>query len=187
MRLNDPSVTTFFFEGNEYSVDLAFDLVLDAFDALRTSQLTDSEKAGICLDLLIGEGLYSENVAIGLWNALHDSLIKVEQKPFVEYDYYGEPLKVKEEEKLLDLDKDAEAIYASFVQAYNIDLIDQQGMLSWSKFRALLHNLPSETPLKRIMQIRAWKPGEGDSAEFKKEMSDLQRYYALDEEEDGND
>lgn len=184
MRLNDPAVTSFSFEGKEYPINLSFDLVLDAFDIIKADFLTNHEKACLCLDILIGKNQYSKNDAVGIWNFVFDSFIKVEQKPFIEYDFYGEPMKIREEEDLMDLEIDAEAIYASFIQAYNIDLIERQGKFSWHSFRALLHNLPSESPLKKLMQIRAWKPHKDDSAEFKQEMSDLQRYYALEETEE---
>ncbi|PJK24604.1 MULTISPECIES: Gp15 family bacteriophage protein [Enterococcus] len=189
MRLNDPEVTSFFYKEREYLINLSFDIVLDAFDVLNEAIFTDYEKACLCLDLLIGEGCYQSEDALSLWIFIYDQFIHKEVPPFIKYSFYGDPLSVEEHEQLIDISADAETIYASFIQAYNIDLIDKQGILTWSKFRALLHNLPSDTPLKRIMQIRAWKPGNNDSEEYKRDMTDLQRYYALntDREEEDND
>ena len=50
--------------------------------------------------------------------------------------------------------QDAEYIYAGFMQAYRIDLLDQLGKLHWWKFNALLKSLPQDTKFQEIVQIR---------------------------------
>jgi Bacteriophage Gp15 protein len=65
------------------------------------------------------------------------------------------------------------------MQAYHIDLIEEQGKLHWSKFNALLAGLPDGTKLIEVMKIRAWKPQKGDSAKEKQRMRALQEEYAL--------
>ncbi len=47
------------------------------------------------------------------------------------------------------------------MQAYNIDLIEEQGKLHWKKFNALLSGLPDGTKFVEVMKIRAWKPSKG--------------------------
>jgi hypothetical protein len=183
MRLNDPRVTEFVFEGKEYSIDLAFDNVLDVFDVLCDNDLRDYEKADTCLALLLGEGSYDN--LIDLWNYVYETFIHTEDKQPIEYDLKGNPLPVQaedEKEKLIDLEQDAEFIYASFKHAYNMDLIDEQGRLQWQEFQALLHGLPDNSILKRIIHIRSWKPSKGESTEYKEAMRKLQKIYALDDE-----
>src|SRR5690625_8047273 len=91
MRLNDPQVTSFTFEGEEYSIDLAFDNVLDVFDVLEDDYLRDYEKAEICLTLLLGvemEGM----PAVDLWNYVFSNFIYIENKQPIEYDRNGNPM-----------------------------------------------------------------------------------------------
>ena len=54
--------------------------------------------------------------------------------------------------KVFDFVLDAEFIYAAFMQAYHIDLIDTP--LHWWKFGALLSGLPSDTRFSEVVQIR---------------------------------
>ncbi|MCR6112696.1 hypothetical protein HXA35_20410 [Bacillus sp. A301a_S52] len=181
MRLNDPQVTEFSFEGVTYSIDLAFDNVLDVFDVLNDNALRDHEKVEICLSLLLEESHYGEKAA-ELWNYIYEEFIQNESKQPIEYDLKGNPMPVKEDEEkeqLIDLDKDAQYIYASFRQAYDINLLNEQGRLHWQEFQALLHGLPDDTILKRIIQIRGWKPSKGDSTDYKEAMRKLQKVYAL--------
>jgi len=185
VRLNDPLITEFAFDGVTYSIDLAFDNVLDVFDALSDSALREYEKAEVCLALLLGDQPVERENAIELWNFIYESFIHIESKQPIEYDLKGNPLPVHEEEKrnFIDLDKDAEYIFASFKQAYSMNLFEQQGKLHWHEFKALLNGLPSDTIMQRIIQIRAWEPSKGESSEYKKAMRDLQKVYSLDEEE----
>ncbi|WP_078577326.1 Gp15 family bacteriophage protein [Salipaludibacillus agaradhaerens] len=182
MRLNDPLVTSFLYGDKEYSIDLAFDNVLDVFDVLNDSTLRDHEKADTCLALLLGNDNYEKDKLVEIWNLIYEEFIKNEEKQPIEYDLKGNPMPVKEDEEkeqLIDLDKDAQYIYASFRQAYDINLLNEQGRLHWQEFQALLHGLPDDTILKRIIQIRGWKPSKGDSADYKEAMRKLQKVYAL--------
>lgn len=185
LRLNDPLVTSFSYNDKTYAIDLAFDNVLDVFDVLEDKSLRDYEKAEICLVLLLNEQFKGEE-AINLWNYIYEHLIKIESKQPIEYDLKGNPLPVLEDEEemnVISLDRDAEYIYASFKQAYNMNLYEQQGKLHWHEFKALLSGLPSNTMMQRVINIRMWKPSKGDSEEYKQSMRKLQRIYALDDEQ----
>ena len=65
------------------------------------------------------------------------------------------------------------------MQAYQIDLIEEQGRLHWQKFNALLAGLPDGTKFVEVMKIRAWKPQKGEDAKEKQRMRKLQEEYAL--------
>lgn len=180
MQLNDPLVTSFVFEGEKYKIDLAFDTVLDVFDVLSDDTLRDYEKVEICLALLLGDQDYV--LSVGLWNHIYKEYIELESKRVLEYDMKGNLMPVcndEDNEKILDIKQDAEYIYASFRQAYGMDLYAQQGKLHWHVFRALLNGLPSDTIMQRIIQIRLWEPSKGESSEYKENMRKLQKIYAL--------
>ena len=187
MKLNDPLVTSFIYKDEEYAIDLAFDNVLDVFTIIEDKSLREYEKAEICLALLLDKEILGLE-AIELWNHVYETFIEFKNKQIVEVDLNGNPMPVQEddeeEQNYSDLEQDAEYIYASFKQAYNIDLFEQQGKLHWHTFKALLHGLPSDTIMQRIIGIRAWKPQKGDPPEYKKQMEKLQKYYALEEVDD---
>ncbi|GAE32449.1 Gp15 family bacteriophage protein [Halalkalibacter hemicellulosilyticus] len=190
MRLNDPLVTSFVFEGIKYQIDLAFDNVLDVFDVLDDKALRDYERVEVCLSLLLGEEQYDQSSTINLWNYVYEQFIHIKEEESILYDRKGNPLPVKtdeEKEKLIDLEKDAEYIFASFRQAYGMNLFHEQGKLRWEEFQALLNGLPSNTIMKRIIEIRSWKPSKGDSAEFRQNMKDLQRKFSLNDKEVDDD
>ena len=184
MRLNDPLVTSFLYEGEEYAIDLTFDNVLDIFDVLDDKDLRDYEKAEINLELLLTNHFQGEE-AVNLWNFIYEEFIHIESKQIIEYDRKGNPLPVQKEQKQsIDFDKDGEFLYASFMQAYQIDLFKLQGSLHWSQFKSLLNGLPSNTIMQRIIQIRLWEPSKDDSSEYKQSMKELQEVYALEDVEE---
>lgn len=182
MRLNDPLINSFIYKGKEYTIDLAFDNVLDVFDVLDDEGLRTYEKAEICLALLLDDQEYSQNELMDLWDHIHENYIKRKAKEPVQYDLEGNPMPVnndEEKEGFIDLEQDAEYIFASFKQAYNINLYKEQGSLHWHEFSALLNGLPSDTIIQRVIQIRLWKPSKGDTSEQRESMRKLQRIYAL--------
>lgn len=181
MRLNDPLITSFTYGGEEYTIDLSFDNVLDIFDYLEDKTLRDYEKAEINLKLLLNESIRGEK-AINLWNYIYEEFIEIKSKQPIEYDLKGNPLPARQEQKkVIDFEKDAEYIFASFKQAYGMNLYREQGKLHWHEFQALLNGLPTNTIMQRIIQIRLWEPSKGESSEYKQSMRELQKVYALEE------
>ena len=57
-----------------------------------------------------------------------------------------------QDEPVLDYRCDADYIVGAFQQAYGIDLTTDK--VHWWRFKALLHALPPETPLGKIVEIR---------------------------------
>src|SRR5690625_2268474 len=185
MRLNDRLVTSFIFNNKKYDIDLSFDTVLDVFDVQSDENLRDYEKLEISLALLLDDQGYDKFEMVDLWNHIYESFIDIaKEKEVVKYDLEGNPMPRKskgKDVKSFDFEDDAERIYASFMQAYNINLFEQQGKMHWHEFTALLNGLTSKTVLQRVMQIRQWEPTKHDSAEYKKEMQELQDLYALED------
>lgn len=179
MRLNDLLVTTYEYKGEEIPIDLSFDNVLDVLDVMSVKGLYEFQLAEMCLALLFGEDVIDIEDCFIVWNDVYDKFLTPEKDEYIEYDLKGNPMPKKKEKKLIDLEEDAEYIYASFVQAYNINLFEQQTKMHWFEFKSLLNGLPENTIMKQIMQIRRWEPSKGESEEYKKAMREMQEIYSL--------
>lgn len=78
-----------------------------------------------------------------------------------------------------DFEKDAELIYAGFVQQYGIDL--QTEDMHWWKFMILLENLGSDTRLNRVIEYRTIDTANRNLSKQEREFyRAMQRYYGLD-------
>lgn len=175
-------------DDEEYALDLSFDNVLRLFEMWRDEDVPEFVKPHFGIRILTGETLedFTVEEMSEVFNEVfeeHISLSTVEDN-HVEYDLAGNPMKTtasngKQEQAPYDIRFDGDYIYASFLQAYGIDLFDVQGKLHWKKFNALLSGLPEGTKFMEVVKIRKWKPQKGDSAEYKEEMRRLQKDYAL--------
>nr|DAF66841.1 MAG TPA: hypothetical protein [Caudoviricetes sp.] len=191
-------------DDKEYALDLSFDNVLKMFEMMRDEDIPEYVKPHFAIRMLISkslEGETREEKAKSFNDAFEDYSIEELSKVFksvfeehiglsnvednhVEYDLAGNPMKTTasdepKEKAPYDIRFDGDYIYASFLQAYGIDLFDVQGELHWKKFNALLSGLPEGTKFMEVVKIRKWKPQKGDSAEYKEEMRRLQKDYAL--------
>lgn len=175
-------------DDEEFPLNLSFDNVLRLFEMWRDEDVPEFVKPHFGIRILTGETLedFTVEEMSELFNEVfeeHISLSTVEDN-HVEYDLAGNPMKTtasngKQEQAPYDIRYDGDYIYASFLQAYGIDLFDVQGELHWKKFNALLSGLPEGTKFMEVIKIRKWKPQKGDSAEYKEEMRRLQKDYAL--------
>ncbi len=77
-----------------------------------------------------------------------------------------------------DFTADCLCIYASFLQAYNIDLT-QADFLHWWKFCALLENLPSQTPMAQRIMYRTLDTSEIKDKAEREHYEKLKRMYAI--------
>lgn len=175
-------------DDKEYALDLSFNNVLKLFEMWRDEDVPEFVKPHFGIRILTGETLedFTVEEMSEVFNEVfeeHISLSTVEDN-HVEYDLAGNPMKTTvsnsgQEKAPYDIRFDGDYIYASFLQAYGIDLFDVQGELHWKKFNALLSGLPEGTKFMEVIKIRKWKPQKGDSAEYKEEMRRLQKDYAL--------
>lgn len=175
-------------DDEEFPLNLSFDNVLRLFEMWRDEDVPEFVKPHFGIRILTGETLedFTVEEMSEVFNEVfeeHISLSTVEDN-HVEYDLAGNPMKTtasngKQEQAPYDIRYDSDYIYASFLQAYGIDLFDVQGELHWKKFNALLSGLPEGTKFMEVIKIRKWKAQKGDSAEYKEEMRRLQKDYAL--------
>lgn len=168
-----------------YSVNMAFDVILRVLDLLE-EQISDVAKIHIALKMLIGDSLENETIEerAEIFNTIFQTFVVSKQKQDEPTrDLAGNILPEFNEDKkaFYSLKHDAEFIYSSFMQAYNIDLIEQQGKLDWYKFQALLSGLPEDTKFRQVVSIRMWKPPSKHDNE-KQQMKELQEYYKLPED-----
>lgn len=175
-------VDTVEIEGYEYSVYASFDKILRAFDLLGDKSIPDHIKADVGAELLVMDDLSGMDVfekshllkqIIEMYSGIED------EEP--EVDLQGNPLPKKNVAETYRINYDGDLIYSAFVQAYGIDLFEQQGKLHFKKFTALLKGLPEDTQFSKICGIRAYKkPGKKDT--YDKQMLKLQEIYKLPEE-----
>ena len=105
-----------------------------------------------------------------LLQAIYEEKIQTRSRP-----------RVGKQQKLFDFEDDGEYIYASFMQDYGIDLIEEQGRLPWNRFIALFQGLGADTKIKEVMRYRGMeipKPNKSNQKEIQ-EIMELKTYYAL--------
>ncbi|MCP1102596.1 hypothetical protein M2454_001908 [Aequitasia blattaphilus] len=178
-------------DGKIYPVDDSFDNVIRLIDMLNDVMVEPAYKVIIGLQMFLGD-LDGDELLERDFNELNkvfNQLIELfigKGKEEIKYDIAGNELpQMKDpEERNYSLKHDAEFIYASFMQAYGIDLIEEQGKLSWTKFQALLSGLPSNTKFSQVVSIRTWKKPSKNEKEHTR-MAKLKEIYRLPEEEEG--
>lgn len=156
-------------------VNPAFDIVLETQKLYLEDSLTDYEKAEQALRMLVRNRwnlrLYPPVEKVKLLEEIGKRYIETKKRPQIK----------KNPMPVLDFEKDGDYIYASFMQDYQIDLIDEQGRLPWKKFLYLFNGLSSDTKIKQAMQIRSMEVPQynGKNAKQIQQINELKSYYAL--------
>lgn len=174
-----------------YELNLSFDNVLRVLDVFTDESKSNYSKPFIVLAMLTGKSLtdvLNVREAVSLYNQILYEHIRIPSLSdyHVEFDLDGNPMPKKKKEegkRVYSLQYDGDYIFASFLQAYGIDLIEQQGKLHWKKFNALLSGLPEDTKFVEVCKIRSWKPSKGEDKKYKEHMRKLQEEYRLPDEE----
>lgn len=79
--------------------------------------------------------------------------------------------------EFFDYEKDSCLIYSTFLQVYNIDLVDCN--MHWYKFVVLLRSLFDENNLTKVVQFRAMRIDSKLSPDMKKYYKNMKRHYSL--------
>ncbi|HAA6262512.1 TPA_asm: hypothetical protein GGB34_10150 [Listeria monocytogenes] len=186
------------YEGKEYKLDLAFDNVLRVIDLTEDNSLSNVFRANLAIDVLFADDMP--------WPRSNeeDKYVNIEEKSLVLIDIFTNYIVKENDDGLLyDIDgnkmpsatnnndeaeeiasysltQDADYIYASFLQDYNIDLLDSRGKMHWYKFRALLESLRDDTTIKTIIGIRQAELPSGKGTEKERnELIKLKNRYKL--------
>lgn len=141
MKLTDPLSSVCRFEGKKYRLKLSFDRVLKAYDLLEDDLLLPFEKTQAFVYTLCPKAY-----------RLSDTQLLAFAKQLVE-EHIAPQKSGGSGTKTVDFTQDANYIFASFKQAYNIDL--QASKIHWNAFTALFSSLPESTKIREIMSIRA--------------------------------
>lgn len=164
-------------DGSTYKLHLGYRTVLKWYEMLENDNFSDVEKVNNSFLLFVGD---VPNVSLDeqakVVNAVQEMIT---ERPYGNNEYQeGRPTAVK---RFFSYTKDAEAIYASFIYDYGIDLTECPGM-RWEKFQALFSNLSADSPFMRIVQIRQKDTSKLEGEELSSTL-ELQQYYALDEKD----
>src|SRR5690554_2646178 len=170
---------TYDYKGITYDIDLSFDNILLMFDLFEDDLYLDVEKIDIAIEMLFGEELEFDSFEEQY------ELFKDLMKKFLEIDLDEQS---ENEQKIFDFKQDAELIYASFFSAYGIDLMKEQGVLTWDKFMRLLRQLEDNTQFKKAISYRLMKiPKETKyNKDQVKELKRLKKAYALKDDQVNN-
>lgn len=167
-------------------VDFTFDVVLKWYELLEDNSINDIEKTLIGFKMFIGKiSEYDEQQIVEAMQSISAYLSQSAYGNFNDEEIDSE-LEVEPElpTKYYSYTKDAEAIYASFLFDYNIDLVDVQGVMHWDKFKALFNNLSEKSPFQRIVNIRQTDPNEyKDDPKAMQKIIEAQEFYRLEDEQ----
>lgn len=167
-------------------VDFTFDVVLKWYELLEDDSINDVEKTFIGFEMFVGAiGDYTEQQVIEAMQSISDYLSQSAYGNFDDEDIEPEfEVEPEPPTKYYSYTKDAEAIYASFLFDYNIDLVDAQGSMHWDKFKALFNNLSEKSPFQRIVNIRQTDPNEyKDDPKAMQKIIEAQEFYRLEDEQ----
>lgn len=191
-KLNDFLIDEFVYKGQTIKLDLSFDNVLDVLEIFET-ETDNALQIMSAIELLITEPrnvleIYESDEILEILSTAFDKFINVDNtREIVKLDLTGQPIKKRKNEQatekkaVLSFIWDAEFIWSSFMYAYNMDLHNYFGRLHWRKFQALLRDLPDDSKIKKIIEIRTWKANKHTSTEERKQMQELQKAYELPE------
>ena len=160
---------------SKFVINPAYDTVLEVQKLYKEDTLTEFEKIDQALKMLVRNKwnlrLLNPEEKQKLLSVITKRFVEVEKRPQIK----------KSPFPVLDFEKDGDYIYASFMQAYKIDLIEEQGRLPWKKFLYLFNGLPADTKIKQIMRIRQMPVPEynGKNSKEIQEINEMKSYYAL--------
>ncbi|MCM6843414.1 bacteriophage Gp15 family protein [Latilactobacillus curvatus] len=193
-KLNDPLDDRVTINGEEHPIYMAFDNVMNALEAFDDQELSEADRLYVFLGTMLhdygGDLLdtldFETQVDIGKQIIEQINSEPIENQPV---DLEGNPMPQpkRDGEQLVSFLFDAKYIYAAFMQAYGIDLIEQQGSLHWSKFSALLNALPDNTLMRQIIDIRKTNLNEIKDKNERKRIRKLQQQFSLENKADSNE
>lgn len=162
------------YKGKAYRTDTSYDTVLLLQKLYEEENLNAGDKINQALKMLTRNPfkvwLLTDIEKAELLKKITAEKINLPPRP-----------KVGKQQKLMDFEADSEYIYASFQQAYGIDLLKERGKLQWKQFCELLDGLPEKTKLREVMRIRAMEVPEPTryNQKERENIMELKAYYAL--------
>lgn len=159
---------------NDFRTSILFEL------AMSDPKLTESQKIISALNLYyerLPEDIQSIPSALKTAISFYNLGKEIDKKDSSNSDESSEPKR-----KFYSFEHDSEYIYTSFLTAYGIDLSEVD--LHWWKFRTLFNNLPEDTIMKKVIEVRTSKITSKMSNEEKKRMRKLKKIYELPQDQE---
>jgi hypothetical protein len=174
----DNDLQVFKWQGNDYVINFAYDNVLRWFKLLDDPRLDDIQRTLHSFAMFVGSDLdVPVEVQINEVGRIADLITETE------YHFSDNSMG-----KTYDYEQDSEAIYASFMSEYGIDLIEQKGKLNYFKFKALFNNLSSKSAIQQIMKIRQTNPADySHDPKYLQQLMELKNGYALNMSDEDKD
>lgn len=174
LSLCDPLHETYEYRGVEYPIDLTFDNVLRFYQLLDDKEFNNEEIVATAFEMFFDMKTKDTEFVLAAFKDISD---------YISHEPYGNDggdETVSSPIKYYSFTQDAGAIYASFMEQYGMDLIEQEGKLHWDKFKALFAGLGPKTYFQRIVQIRMKDTSKLEGQELTDTLQ-AQNYYELDE------
>ncbi|HAC5673552.1 TPA_asm: hypothetical protein GZX19_10165 [Listeria monocytogenes] len=196
LSLADGIDDIYVYKNEKYQLDLSFDNVLRVIELTENNQLTNDFRVNLAVDVLFENVMpwnpYDEDnpfsnieeKSIVLLDIFENYIVK-DNDEGIQCDIDGNQMpsatnEAGEEPAYYSLTQDSDYIFASFLQDYNIDLIEVRGKLHWYKFRALFESLRDDTAIKSIMSIRQAELPNGKGTEKERDaLIKLKNHYKL--------
>ncbi|WEV56128.1 bacteriophage Gp15 family protein [Ligilactobacillus acidipiscis] len=169
---------TYEYKGHEYHINFAFDNILRWYEMIEDDAMSEEEKVILAFEMLFpGVETEDADLIVGGVQSVAD---------YIQASPYGNGANDPDTgfstpDRYYSFTQDAEAIYASFMSQYGIDLVEQQGKLHWDKFKALFSGLEEHTAFKEIVSIRTRDTSQMEGKELN-EFKSIQNFYALNDD-----
>ena len=173
LSLTDTPLSAIKFDDRIYQVNLAFDTVIKYLELAESDEPDQEEKA---IRLFFGdqELPLDPDFFESSFKLINETITKA---PYQSNSSMNFGMQVAPQQ-LYSYKQDADAIYASFLMQYHIDLLKERGKMHWCVFRALFDGLNEDTPIQRIIDLRQKNLSEIPD-EQRGKVAQLQQYYAL--------
>lgn len=188
----DKEKDSFEYNDDRLHVDMSYDNILRLFQLFDDEAIRQMDKIIIALEMLVYEFDLIENKGFDELLELYRYIMK----EFLDIDLYSkdkDPDQTLDEQdedppikKVMNFNKDATLIYASFLSEYHIDLFEVQGKMHWLQFSALLSNLGDDTAFKQIVSYRTMEiPSTKEaSKEYRDHVIKMKKLYSLEDKEE---
>ena len=189
--LTDRNSDIYKWQGVDIELNLAFDNVLLFLEMFGDESLPMDTRLRLTLGMLVVDTSILETIAKHdklldfTFDLLRDKLninMRDEEKP-VKADDQDEEEEQDEPVPVYDWKEDARYIYSSFLFDYGIDLIEQQGKLTWDRFITLFDSLSEKSKMGEAMYYRSVaipKKEKGSDNDERKRIIKMKEYYMLD-------
>lgn len=189
--LTERNPDVYHWQGVDIELNLAFDNVLVFLDMFGNEELHIETRLKLALTMLVvDQSILSPIAEHGklidfTFDMLRDKLnirMRDEDKLPVKADNHTEGEEKDEPVPVFDWKEDAGYIYSSFLFDYGIDLIEQQGKMTWDRFITLFHDLSEKSKMGQAMYYRTCeipKKEKGGDNEERKRIIKMKKYYML--------